>query len=42
LKKKWLNKVKPMFSDKTFKPTPNNKCQYCNYGVSKEGTCKFG
>lgn len=41
LQKKWLNRVKPMFNDKTFKPTPNNKCQYCAYSKAKGGTCKY-
>ncbi len=41
LKKKWLAKVKPMFSDTSFQPKPNSKCQWCAYSKAKGGTCKY-
>lgn len=41
LKRKWLNNVKAMFTDKTFRPTPNDKCRWCNYSAAKGGHCKF-
>lgn len=41
LKKKWETKVKPMFVDKVFKPTPGAGCTYCHYRKSNGGPCKF-
>jgi RecB family exonuclease len=41
LKKKWEARVKPMFQDTTFKPTPGDACRWCHYSKSKDGPCKF-
>ena len=41
LKKKWETRVKKMFVDKTFKPTPGNACRWCHYRKSNGGPCKF-
>ena len=42
LKKQWEGRVKPMFADKTFKPTPTEfACRYCEFSKSKGGPCKF-
>lgn len=41
LMKKWAANVKPMLTDTTFRPRPNDKCRFCTYSVSKGGTCKF-
>lgn len=41
LKKRWEQRVRPMFEDKTFKATPNDKCRFCAYSSSRGGTCKY-
>lgn len=45
LKKLWAKRVKPMLSDKTFAPRPNDKCRWCFYRSSNKaaggGQCKF-
>lgn len=41
LKKKWETRVKPMFTDKTFKPTPGDACRWCHYRKSNGGPCKY-
>jgi len=46
LKKLWEKRVKPMMSDTTFAPRPNDKCKWCWYGQSKKaaggpGLCKY-
>jgi CRISPR/Cas system-associated exonuclease Cas4 (RecB family) len=41
LRKKWEAKVKPMFTDSSFKPTPGAACTYCHYRKSNGGPCKF-
>lgn len=41
LKKKWEVRVKPMLSDKVFKPRPGNACRWCHFSKSKNGPCKF-
>ena len=46
LKKAWEKRVKPMMSDTTFAPRPNDKCKWCWYGQSKKpaggpGLCKY-
>lgn len=41
LKKKWLARVKPMFNDRTFKPTPGDACRWCHFRKSNGGPCKY-
>lgn len=45
LKKLWAKRVKPMMSDKTFVPKPNNFCRWCHYRASNKaaggGQCKY-
>lgn len=41
LKKKWETKIKPMFNDKTFKPTPGDACRFCHFRKSNNGPCKY-
>lgn len=46
LKKLWEKRTKPMLSDTTFAPRPNDKCRWCWYGQSKKavggpGVCKY-
>lgn len=37
----WEKKIIPMFNDKKFAPTPNNKCGWCPYSKRKDGPCQF-
>jgi RecB family exonuclease len=39
--KTWEKKVVPMFVDKRFAPTPNDKCKWCDFSKAKGGPCKF-
>lgn len=41
LKKKWERKVRPMFSDRKFAPTPSWRCAHCAYSKAKDGPCRF-
>jgi len=41
LRKKWVAQIKPMMTDRTFKPTPGAACTYCHYRKSNGGPCKF-
>lgn len=46
LKATWAKRTKPMLSDTTFAPRPNDKCRWCWYGQSKKrdggpGICKY-
>lgn len=41
LQKKWVARVKPMFNDRTFKPTPGDACRWCHFRKSNGGPCKF-
>jgi hypothetical protein len=41
LQKKWEARVKPMFNDKTFKPTPGKQCDWCMHSRKKGGDCKY-
>ncbi len=41
LQKLWAGRVKPMFNDKTWKPTPNFLCKYCHYRKSNNGPCQY-
>lgn len=42
IKSKWEGKVRPMLSDTTFLPRPNEKCRFCNFSKSKGGPCRYG
>lgn len=42
LKKKWEQKVVPMFTDTTWAPKPSDRCKWCNFSRSKGGPCRFG
>lgn len=37
----WEKKVVPMFKDKRFAPTPNNRCKWCSFRKDAGGPCKF-
>lgn len=41
LEKKWAARIKPMFNDNSFKPTPGDACRWCHYRKSNGGPCKF-
>lgn len=42
MRKAWEDRVKPMFMDRTFKPTPSEKaCRYCHYRKANGGPCKY-
>lgn len=39
--KKWEKKALPMFKDKRWAPTPNDRCKWCDFRKDKGGPCKF-
>ncbi len=39
--KTWEARVKPMLTDTTFVPRPNDKCHFCHFSKAKGGPCKF-
>lgn len=41
IRREWEDKIVPMFKDKRFAPTPNDKCKWCNFSKAKGGPCKF-
>lgn len=41
LKKKWLKDTRAMLNDKSFAPTPNNLCRWCDFARAKGGPCQF-
>jgi hypothetical protein len=41
IQKDWDKRVQPMFKDRRFAPTPNDKCGWCPYSVKRRGPCKF-
>lgn len=41
LKKTWAARVKPMFTDTSFKPKPNDKCRWCHYRKDNGGPCQY-
>lgn len=41
IQKDWTKKVVPMFKDRRFAPTPNDKCHWCPFSKAKGGPCKF-
>jgi hypothetical protein len=41
IQKDWTKRVVPMFKDKRFAPTPNDKCGWCPFSKAKGGPCRF-
>lgn len=41
IQRDWDKRVVPMFKDRKFAPTPNDKCGWCPYAKAKGGPCKF-
>lgn len=41
IQKDWTKRVKPMFNDRRFAPTPNDKCHWCPFSKAKGGPCQF-
>lgn len=41
LQKEWAARAKPLLSDTTFAPRPNNLCRWCAYRKDAGGPCKF-
>lgn len=41
IQRDWDKRVIPMFRDRRFAPTPNDKCGWCPFSKAKGGPCKF-
>lgn len=41
IRKDWEKKIVPMFKDKRFAPTPNEKCRFCAFSKNKGGPCPY-
>lgn len=41
IRKGWEKKIVPMFKDKRFAPTPNEKCRFCAFAKNRGGPCPF-
>lgn len=41
IQRDWDKRVVPMFKDRRFAPTPNDKCGWCPFSKAKGGPCKF-
>lgn len=41
IRKSWEKKIVPMFKDKRFAPTPNEKCKWCHFSKDKGGPCPY-
>lgn len=41
LEKTWAARIKPMFADSTFKPTPGDACRWCHFRKANGGPCKY-
>lgn len=41
IRKKWEKNIVPMFKDKRFAPTPNEKCRWCSFSKDKGGPCPY-
>jgi hypothetical protein len=41
IKKDWEKKIRPMFNDRKFAPTPNRRCGTCHFRKDNGGPCKF-
>jgi hypothetical protein len=37
----WMKTIKPMLSDKSFRPNPTYKCKWCHFRKENKGPCKF-
>lgn len=40
--KQWHKRVKPMFVDREFQPTPNKYCYNCHLSRKRGGDCRYG
>jgi hypothetical protein len=41
IQRDWDKRVVPMFKDRRFAPTPNDKCGWCAFSKAKGGPCQF-
>lgn len=41
IERDWSKRVVPMFTDRKFAPTPNEKCGWCPFSKGKGGPCQF-
>jgi len=41
IQKDWERKTTPMFNDRKFAPTPNDRCRWCHFRASNGGPCRF-
>lgn len=41
IRKAWEKKIVPMFKDKRFAPTPNEKCRWCAFAKNRGGPCPY-
>ena len=41
VRREWEKKIVPMFKDKRFAPTPNEKCRWCAFSKDKGGPCPY-
>jgi CRISPR/Cas system-associated exonuclease Cas4 (RecB family) len=42
MRKVWEDRTKPMFMDRTFKPTPSKRaCKFCHFRKANGGPCKY-
>jgi hypothetical protein len=41
IQRDWTRRAVPMFKDRRFAPTPNDKCGWCPFSKAKGGPCKF-
>lgn len=41
IRKAWEKKIVPMFKDKRFAPTPNQKCRFCAFAKNRGGPCPY-
>lgn len=41
IEKDWSRKVVPMFKDRKFAPTPNQRCRWCHFRKENGGPCKY-
>lgn len=42
LKRKWEDKVRPMFEDTILAPRQNDRCHFCHLNRSNGGPCRYG
>lgn len=41
IQRDWEKRVIPMFKDRKYAPTPNDKCHWCPFSKAKGGPCPF-